>query len=293
MYDVIIMGRGPAALSASLYTVRANRKTLIIGKRDSRLLKADKIDNYFGFSESISGERLLDEGEGQAKRLGADFVDDEVLSLEMSDTFKVITAKQQYEAKSILIATGQQQQKASIKNLKDYEGMGVSYCSTCDGFFYNNRKVGVLGYKDFAVHEANELLANTKDITIYTNGKELETTEAYKDLVSQFKLNPNPIEKLEGIDSLERIIFKDGTSEELEGIFVAYESASGIDFARQLGIVTEGSDVVVDSSQQTNIEGIFAAGDCTGGLKQVATAVGEGANAGKAIVDYLRKIKSE
>ena len=171
--------------------------------------------------------------------------------------------------------------------------MGVSYCSTCDGFFYKNRKVGVLGYKDFAIHEANELLIHTKDITIYTNGKEIETTEVYKDLDKQFTINTKPVEKLEGSDSLERIVFKDGTSEELDGIFVAYESASGIDFARKLGIITEGNNVLVDSNQQTNIEGIFAAGDCTGGLKQIATAVGEGAIAGKAISDYIRKIKSE
>ena len=290
MYDVIIIGKGPAGFSAALYTVRANLKTLIIGRNDSRLLKADKIDNYFGFSETVSGPGLLKEGEAQVLRLGAVIVDDDVIALEKDDYFKVLTSKEQYQAKALLLATGQPQKSVKIENLTSFEGRGVSYCSTCDGFFYNNLKVGVLGFRDFAVHEAIELLTYTKDITIYTNGKQLDISDKYKEDVERFSMNTKQILKLDGSEFLQRIHFTDGTSEELEGMFVAYESASSVDFARKLGILTDGNSVVVDGKQQTNQEGLFAAGDCTGGLKQISTAVGQGAVAGKGMIDYIKSL---
>jgi thioredoxin reductase (NADPH) len=290
MYDVIIIGKGPAGLSAALYTVRANLKTLIIGRNDSRLLKADRIDNYFGFSRSVSGPELLREGEAQAVRLGAEIAEDEVIALEKDDYFKVLASRQQYRSKALLLATGQPQKSVRIENLTSFEGRGVSYCSTCDGFFYNNLKVGVLGFRDFAVHEAVELRTYTKDITIYTNGKQLDISDKYIEDAGSFRINTKQILKLDGSEFLQRIHFTDGTSEELEGMFVAYESASSVDFARKLGILTDGSSVVVDGKQRTNLEGLFAAGDCTGGLKQVSTAVGQGAVAGKGIAEYVKSL---
>ena len=287
MYDVIIIGKGPAGLSAALYTVRANLKTLVIGRNDSRLMKAEKIDNYFGFSETTSGEKLLSEGEKQALRLGCEIVEEEVIDLEKREFFEVITSKNQYEAKAILLATGQPMKKIKIENLEQFEGKGVSYCSTCDGFFYNNLKIGVLGFKDFAIHEAIELLKYSKDITIFTNGKELEISEKYSKEIKQFKLNSKPVKKIDGGDFLQKIIFTDETSQEIDGIFVAYDSASSTDFARKLGVLTENNSVIVDEKQMTNQEALYAAGDCTGGFKQVATAVGQGAVAGKAIIDFI------
>lgn len=290
MYDVIIIGRGPAGLSASLYTVRANLRTLIIGKNDSRLWKAEKIDNYFGFSETVSGGKLLQEGEKQVLRLGAEIVEDEVIAMGKEDFFKVTASKQQYMAKALLLATGQPQKKVNIGNLTEFEGKGVSYCATCDGFFYNNLKVGVLGFKDFALHEATDLLANTSDIVIYTNGRELEISEAFRDEAKQFKVNTKAVTKIDGAEFVQRIYFNDGTSEELDGLFVAYDSASTLDFARKMGILADGSTLVVDKKQQTNLEGVFAAGDCSSTLKQVSVAVGQGAVAGKSIVEYVRSL---
>ncbi len=289
MYDVIIIGKGPAGISAALYTVRAKLKTLIIGKDESALKKTEKIENYYGFSEPVSGEFLLREGEKQVRRLGVDIYDDEVIAIEKLDFFEVTTASSVYSAKAVLMATGQPQKKVRIEKLGDYEGRGVSYCTTCDGFFYRNLKVGVLGFKDFAAHEALELEAFTKDITIYTNGRELEMSEKHMEETGRFKVNTRPVRGLDGEEYLQKIHFKDGTSEEIDGIFVAYESASSSDFAKKLGILTSGNDIVVDGSQQTNIEGLFAAGDCTGGFKQIATAVGQGALAGRKIIEYVRK----
>ncbi|MDP4092238.1 MAG: NAD(P)/FAD-dependent oxidoreductase [Bacillota bacterium] len=290
MYDVVIIGKGPAGLSAALYTVRANLNTLIIGKNDSALLKTEKIENYFGFAEPVRGEDLLKAGEQQAVRLGARIVETEVISVVKNDFFEIMTNDEVFLGKALILATGQPQKKINIQGIDEFEGKGVSYCSTCDGFFYNNLKVGVLGFKDYAVHEAMELTAFTKDITIYTNGSKLDISNKYKDESAGFKVNEKPIERLSGTEFLQNIHFKDSTSESIDGIFVAYGSASSIDFARKLGILTDNNSILVDKSQQTNLDGLFAAGDCTGGFKQVSTAVGQGALAGRKAIEYIRSL---
>ncbi|TYQ15289.1 UNVERIFIED_CONTAM: thioredoxin reductase (NADPH) [Acetivibrio alkalicellulosi] len=290
MYDVIIIGKGPAGISASLYTVRANLKTLVIGKNDSSLWKAEKIENYYGFSQVIRGQDLLEEGEKQATRLGAEILNDKVISIEGNEHFEILTSDGKFAAKAVLIATGQPLKKVRVENLELFEGKGVSYCSTCDGFFYNNLKVGVLGYSDYALHEAIELEAFTKDITIYTNGKELEINSQFEKDVERFNVVDKQVYRIDGGEFLQKIFFKDGTSEDIDGLFVAYESPSSADFAKKLGIVTDNNAITVDSDQRTNIPGVFAAGDCTGGFKQISTAVGQGAVAGKKIIEYVRNL---
>ncbi len=289
IYDVIVIGKGPAGLSAAIYTVRANLKTLVIGKSNSLLFKASKIENYFGFPEAISGSDLLKSGELQAQRLGADIIDEEVLEIKKTDNFEVITGDKSYYAKAVLLANGQPQKSLNIDGLKEMEGMGVSYCTTCDGFFYKGLKVGVLGNKDFAIHEAKELKAFTNDITIYTNGKEMEYSGDYNKVYENFTIVNKFIQKLNGKDCLEEIYFTDGSFEKLDGLFIANDVASGIDFAKKLGVLTKGASIVVDENQKTNIDGLFAAGDCTGGFKQIATAVGQGALAAGKIAEFIRE----
>jgi len=290
MIDVIIIGKGPAGISASLYTSRANLKTLLIGKNESVLKKAEKIENYFGFSKPISGNELIREGEKQALSLGVQIIDDEVIAISKKDYFEITTSQSKYECKTVLLATGQPQKKLRIENIDKFEGKGISYCSTCDGFFYNNLKVGVLGSKDYAFHEATELESYTKDITIFSNGMEIELSERSNNEIGRFKIIKKPVRKVEGSEFLEKICFDDGTSEEIDGLFIANESASSIDFARKLGILTDGNSVIVDKLQQTNLEGLFAAGDCTGGFKQISTAVGQGAMAGKKMIEYVKSL---
>lgn len=288
MLDIIIIGKGPAGISAALYTVRAGLKTLVIGQDNSALLKAERIENYYGFEEPVSGKFLLEEGEKQARRLGVKFDLSEVISIEKEEYFEVYTNEQSYSCKSLLLATGQQQKKIKIDRLSEFEGRGVSYCTTCDGFFYRGLKVGLLGAKDYAIHEAMELEHLTKDITIFTNGSELELSEKYKNLALQFAVNKKKIAAIDGKDAIESILFEDGSNETIDGLFVAYESASSLDFARKLGVITKNNSIEVDEKQRTNLEGLFAAGDCTGGFKQVSTAVGQGAIAGKQMIEYVR-----
>lgn len=286
IYDAIIIGNGPAGISAALYTIRANVKTLVLGLGDSVLKKASKIENYYGFAEPVSGEKLISEGERQLERLGGVILREEVIGIEKEDIFHVKTANSTYMAHTVLIATGQKQVNIKIRNLKKYEGKGISYCTTCDGFFYRGKKVGVLGFKDFALHEANELLQFTNDITIFTNGEKTDFTE--KSLMDKFEINENPISAFEGEEFIERIVFEDGSELPVDGIFIAYGTASSINFALKMGILTREQSIIVNSNQETNIPGLYAAGDCTGVFKQIAVAVGQGAIAGKNMIEYVR-----
>jgi thioredoxin reductase (NADPH) len=276
MYDVIIIGKGPAGNSASLYTSKANLKTLVIAK-----------------SEITSCELLLQERKTQVVNLGVDMLEEEVISIKKSDFFEVITTNNKFIAKSLLIATGQTNKKLMVDTLSDFEGKGVSHCTSCDGFFYDGLKVGVLGFKDYAIYEALELKAYTEDITIFTNGRELELTDSFKKYEQSFKINYKGIKRLEGNDFLEKIIFNDDTTEAVDGIFIAYESAATVDFANKLGLVTNGESISVDTNQQTNVKGVFAAGDCTDDLIQINNAVEQGAMAGKSVIEYVRNIRKK
>lgn len=293
LYDALIIGRGPAGVSCAIYTVRANLKTLVIGRPDSTLLKTDKIENYYGFEQPTSGKDLLDAGEKQALRLGVEIVDDEVVSIEKEEHFKVTCVSGSYETLTVLLATGAPVIKAPVKKLEKFEGKGVSYCTTCDGFFYRNKKVGVLGYTDFAVHEASELLPFTQDITLYTNAMPLEISESQKDMLSRFKVNTTKVKELNGEETIEGLTLEDGSTESLQGLFVAYGSASSVSFALKMGIAIDGKSIHVNDKMETNIPGLYAAGDCTGIFKQVSVSVGQGAIASRQMIETVRKIKKD
>jgi len=292
-YDVIIIGKGPAGLQASLYTSRGNLSTLIIGKES--VLEKDSINiENFCCTEIRTGKELIEKGIEQVKSFGAHILDEEVVGIKReNDGFIVTTNKGAYRSKAIIIATGREREKVPIKNIDNFENKGVHYCAACDGFFYLDRKIGVLGFKDYALHELREFEGITTDITLYTNGNELDISEENRKYIEEnnIRVVGKVIKSLEGEELLERLVFEDGTEERLDGLFVAYGSASSIDFARNLGIIVENGYIVVDKDQRTNIPGVFAAGDCTGGFAQVATAVGEGAIAGQKVKSYLSSLK--
>jgi thioredoxin reductase (NADPH) len=288
LYDLISVGKGPAAISAALYTARSNYETLLIGK-ESAIKKADKIDNYYGFKETISGTELVENGELQAKKFGTQIIQDEVIGIEnLGNTFKIATTSEIYETKSVLLATGQKRAKVNIKNIDKFEGSGVSYCVICDGFFFKNKKVGLLGYTEYMLHEAQQLKNFTSDVIVFTNGNKL--SKEIKEQVDNlgFKIEERKLIELEGKFAVSGAILEDGEKEQIDGLFVAYGIAGSADFARKLGVNVNGNDIIVDREQYTGVRGIYAAGDCTGGLKQIAAAVGEGAVAGISIINYLK-----
>lgn len=286
LYDVIIIGKGPAGISASLYTSRANIKTLVIGK-ESILSKSNMIDNYYGFKDGISGSELLKQGEEQTLRFGTDIVEDEVIALEydFNGTYTVKTKEHLFNASTVLMATGSEKKKISIKNIDKFTGKGVHYCTTCDGYFYRDKKVAILGFNEYALNEAEEMKHFTKDVSILTNGN-AETVD-----FNGLNINRKKIVSFEGDNYLNKVVYDDNSEEYFDGIFVAYGTASSVDFARKLGIVIKDGLIVVDKEQKTNLNGLFAAGDCTSEIKQIGVAVGQGTVAGLKIIEYIRKLR--
>lgn len=286
MYDVIIVGAGPAGISASLYTVRRNLRTLIIYKEKSALEKSNKIENYYGFENGINGEELYKIGIRQAQNIGAEVIKDEVTNIqvdylnEKGHIFKVETLNNKFEAKSVILATGNKKNKPNIKNMDKYEGKGISYCAICDGFFYRNKNVAVIGNGDYAIAEAKNLQNIAKSITILTNGRQAPEYRA-----ENININTKEIDQIEGENKVEEIDFVDNTKMKIDGIFIAQGVAGSTEFAKKIGAKINNDKIVVDENMETSIKGLFACGDCTGGLYQVSKAVYDGTKAGLAVLN--------
>lgn len=294
-YDVVIIGGGPAGISASLYTVRANKKTLVLYNELSSLEKTKKLENYYGFPNGISGDILYKKGIEQAENLGTDVRKEEVIKIEinMDDQIKeesynksnynfiIKTSKNIYYSKVVILATGNKKNKPKITGIEKFEGKGVSYCAICDGFFYRNKEVAVVGSGSYAISETNDLINLAKDVTILTNGEKAPDFRA-----DNVKIETRGIKEIVGEDKVEGLELEDGTKIKVDGIFVAQGVAGSVDFARKLGAFCDKDKIIVNSNMETNVKGLLACGDCTGGLYQVAKAVYEGAVAGLTAIKF-------
>lgn len=288
MYDTIIIGSGPAGITASLYIVRANFKVLVISANESKLDKAEKVENYYGFANPISGKELKENGIKQAQRLGVEILEKEVVGIKYSDnnTYEVIVANQgideNYTAKTVVLATGVNRNKSKIKGIEEFEGRGISYCAICDAAFFKNKEVAVLGNGDYAIGEIQELLPIAKNVTMITDGK--EPTE-YRDKI---KVITKKIKEFRGKNKIEEIEFEDSTKQKIDGIFIAQGVASSVDFAKKLGAKIENNYIVVNENMETTVPNIYACGDCTGGIWQISKAVYEGTKAGLEVIKKLK-----
>ena len=285
MYDVIVLGKGPAGIQAALYIKRANLNVLVIGKDGGALAKTDKIGNYYGFTQ-ISGPELLEQGYKHAESLGIELIEEEVTGLSFGLEYTVTTTQNTYLSKAVIIATGSPRATVKIPNLKELEGKGVSYCAICDAFFYRKKIVGVLGHGDYAAQEAHELVNVADEVIVFTNG--LEPTGQFDPRV---KIIKNRIKNLVGTDRLQAVTLDNDSTIEINGLFIALGSASATDLALKIGALVENNKIIVDEKKQTNVPGLFAAGDCTPGMMQIAKAVGDGCVAGLECIAYIRNLK--
>lgn len=282
-YDVIIIGAGPAGISAGLYTKRANKKTLIIYNNESSLEKATKIENYYGFENGISGEKLYKKGIEQAKNLGINVKKEEVIKIDkIKDIFEVKTVNENYTAKNVVLATGNKKNKPDIKNIEKFDGKGVSYCAICDGFFYRGKDVVVIGNGNYAIAETNDLINIVNHVTILTNGKKIPEFRA-----ENVDIENRKAVAIEGNDNVEAVELDDGTKLKTDGVFVAQGVAGSTDFARKIGALVKNKKIVVNEKMQTTVEGLYACGDCIGGTLQVAKAVNDGMTAGIDIIKNM------
>lgn len=290
MHDTIIIGIGPAGLSAAIYCSRAGLKTILIGEqKKSSLRKAAAIENYFGITSS-SGKNILSTGIKQAERFGTTIVEDEVVNIKQAENeFIVKTSKgKQHSGKTIIFATGIPACNSGIQNEEKLTGRGVHYCAVCDGFFYKNKKIAVVGNGNFAAEQAIELMAYTKDVSIISNGKKFEINKKYSEALkkNRIKLIDTKINSFEGGKKLERIKTAHGDLK-FDGVFMGI-GCSAMSFAQRFGIETKGNSIVVDNAGKTNVPGIYAAGACTGAISQVSVAVGEGCKAAISVIKQIR-----
>lgn len=279
MYDVIIIGSGPAGISAAIYLKRAKKNILIISKGKGTLKKADKIENYYGI-ESITGEELYNTGIKQVKRLGVPIEEDEVTNISYYDNFTVTTVNNEFEAKYIIIATGTSRVTPNIKGIKEFEGKGVSYCAICDAFFYKDKDVAVLGNGNYAIHEAKQLKNVAKSVTILTNGNKIVQNRD----ASNFGIEEEKIREFRGNNSIEEVEFDNNKTKKINGVFVALGTATSTDLANKIGALVKNNNIVVSENMETTVKRLYAAGDCTGGFLQVNKAVYEGAKAAISII---------
>ena len=285
MPDLVIVGSGPAGVSAALYAARAGVRTTVLTKGPGALDRAELIQNYYGFSEPISGAELERRGIEGAKALGVNFVTAEAVGLTYTDRLTVETLAGEFPADAVILATGASRAAPKIPGLVGLEGHGVSYCATCDAFFYRGKDVAVLGNGEYALHEVQALLPVVKSVTLLTNGSPLTAQ-----FPPEVAVHPEKIDAILGEERITGVQLNGGGIVELSGVFVALGVAGSTALARKLGAEVDGNRIVVDPrTMQTTLPGLYAAGDCTGGLLQVAKAVYEGALAGTEAAKALRK----
>jgi thioredoxin reductase (NADPH) len=304
MEDLIIIGAGPGGLTAGLYAARARLKTLMLEKLSpgGQVLLTDWVENYPGFPEGISGFELVDKMRQQAERFGLVIENQEVSRLELSPDKKVVvTDKQSLETKALILTSGATPRKLGIEGEERLTGKGVSYCATCDGPFYRDQEVALIGGGDTAVEEALFLTRFVTRVHLIHRRDELRATKLLRERVmAQEKINiiwDTVATRVLGdteVKGVELKNVKTGDTSQLsvQGVFVFVGYIPNNELVKgQLDLDTLGF-VVTDNDMQTSVPGVFAAGDIRSKiLRQVATAVGDGATAVFAVERYLESLK--
>lgn len=300
-YDLIIIGGGPAGLSAGVYASRAGFKVGIIEATSpgGKLLKTDVVENWPG-ELSISGVDLAIKFYQHALQFNCTMISDAVSSIEEEDGLKkIIGYSDTYTCKAVIIATGTKEKLMGIADEEKFVGRGISYCAVCDGAFYKDKTVAVIGGGNSAVEEALYLSKFAKKIYLFTRREQFRAEQI---LVDELKENnkiihhPNVVvEGIQGQQGKVSAIFlknvKDDTpcSYMVDGIFPAIGAIPNTDFVKELGILNEYGYVVANETMNTSVEGIFAAGDCIDKtLRQIVTATSDGAIAAQAVIAYLQ-----
>jgi len=302
VYDVIILGGGPAGLTAGIYTARQGLRTLLIeGKKlGGRAWGPPRVENFPGFPEGLTGTELMDRFIEQTRKFGVEFKQETVVGLsDMGDTKFVQTRGGFYQSRAVVVTTGIQRKSMNIPGELKFKGSGVAYCAICDGPFYKDQPVAVVGCGKDAVEDALRLADTASKVyAIPGSGGFTEGIEELDELTEHTKidvLDGVDIESIEGDQVVTHVNMKKGPVKRLNvnGVFIILDHVGTSDILRDSGIETDdGGCIMVDKNQRTNIEGIFAAGDCVCGGMQIVTAAGDGGKAGLAASRYVRGLKS-
>lgn len=278
MFDTIVIGNGPAGISCAIYLKRFGFNVLVIGMDEGTLKINTSIENYYGI-DSVKSVDLIKNGISQAKNLGIEVLQEEVINIELSNDFIVVTSGGIYTSKTVFLGTGKVRKKLNIKGLKEFEGKGISYCAVCDGFIYRKKRIAVIGSGDYMKSELEVLKRFTKDLFVFTNGLDTDIIdcEVVKDEIVEFS----------GDGVLKAIITKNNTYA-VDAAFIAVGSQDTLSLAKHLGLIVDESGDLIVTNSHTNISGIFAGGDCVQGIKQIVKAAADGCTAAYEIKEYLR-----
>ena len=301
-YEVIIIGGGPAGLTAGLYTSRARLSTLLIENAlyGGQMTTTELIENYPGFPQGVTGDELSRLMEEQARRFGMETVAKEVLRVSLEGDTKVVeTDNAIYRCETVIVCTGTEYRKLGVPGEREFAGRGVSYCATCDGTFFKDSQIVVVGGGDSALTEALFLTKFVKEVTIIHRRDALRGTKIYQERACsnpKIKFLWNSIvQEIKGDSGVRSIVVKNvrtGKIEEFatDGVFLFVGLVPRTQFLRGLLQMDEGGYLLTNEDCETSVKGIFAAGDCRKRLlRQIATAVGDGATAAFAAEKYLEE----
>jgi len=299
-YEVIIIGGGPGGLTAGLYTSRARLSTLLIESAlfGGQMTTTELIENYPGFPQGITGDELSRLMEEQAKRFGMETVTQEVVRVSLERDIKVVeTHESTYRCEVLIISTGTEYRKLGIPGEKEFAGKGISYCATCDGAFFQDSRIVVVGGGDSALTEALFLTKFVKELTVIHRRDALRGTKIYQERAfanPKVKFLWNSIvQEIKGDSVVRSIVVKNvktGEVKEFEtdGAFLFVGMVPRTQFIKGVVQMDDGGYILTNEDCETNVKGIFAAGDCRKRLlRQIATAVGDGATAAFAAEKYL------
>jgi thioredoxin reductase (NADPH) len=299
-YNVVIIGGGPAGLTAGLYTSRARLTTLVIESAlfGGQMTTTELVENYPGFPHGVTGSELSSLMEEQAKRFGMETANEEVVEAKLHGERKSIqTAGATYLCDAVIVCTGAEYRRLGVPGEAEFTGKGVSFCATCDGAFFKESEIVVVGGGDSALTEALFLTRFVKELTIIHRRDALRATKIYQERALanpkiKFLWN-SVVQEIRGDQVVGSIVVKNvqtGQIKELkaEGVFMFVGLEPRTRFLKGLLEMDEGGYIVTNEKCETSVKGVFAAGDCTRKLlRQIATAVGDGATAAFAAEKYI------
>jgi thioredoxin reductase (NADPH) len=305
VWDVIIIGGGPAGLAAGLYASRAKLKTLMLEKLliGGQAATTWEVENYPGFADKVNGPDLTKSMEEQAKRFGLEIKHEETLEVSVDGGIKTVkTDSSTYNCKTIILACGAEPRKTGVKGEDELRGKGVSYCATCDGAFFEDAVVMVVGGGDTAIGEALFLTRFASKVIVVHRRDELRATQVLRDrALNHEKLEfmwDSVIKEIKGDAFVEKVVVENvktkATSEvAVEGVFVAIGQVPSTGFLKGIVDMDERGYVITNDKMETNVQGVFAAGDMRQKpLRQIVTAVSDGAVAAVSAEHYIESLKS-
>jgi len=296
LYDVVIFGKGPAGLQAAIHDARAKVRVRVMGRKHKSSLYRAHVENYCCLGET-SGEALLLQGMEQASNSGADFLHEDVIkTAHEGDLFNFLTESDQtIRARTLILAMGVTRNRLGVPGEKEFFGKGVSYCVDCDANFYKNETVAIVGNESAAVSGALTLLFYAKNVHLVSDRLQVSNHLEYQVKASAVQVHlGRRVKEIIGRDSVEGVVMDNDETLNVNGVFIETGAKGAVELASSLGVALDDEKfqfIVTDKQQQTNVAGIYAAGDICGPPWQVAKAVGEGCIAGLSAAKHAKKMR--